>query len=96
MFHSNPNPDPSPATSGFLCLGLTAGEGKKVRKRAQPSFEHQIPVPAIVNEDNIINISPLGRGVREERLYFAVRHDFIVPLKKFGIMSDDFIDPNLD
>jgi len=39
---------------------------------------------------------PLGKGVRGERLYFAVRHDFIVPLKKLGIMSDDFIAPNLD
>jgi hypothetical protein len=37
-----------------------------------------------------------GRGVRGERLYFAVRHDFIVPLKKLGIISDDFIAPNLD
>jgi hypothetical protein len=58
--------------------------------------QHQLPVPAIVNKDNLINISPLGRGVRGERLHFAVRHDFIVPLKKLGIMSDDFIAPNLD
>jgi hypothetical protein len=58
--------------------------------------ENSFPVPAIVNEDNLINISPLGRGVRGERLYFAVRHDFIVPLKKLGIMSADFIASNLD
>ena len=57
MINSNPNPDPSPAASGFLCLGKAAGEGKKIRKRAQPSFEHQLPVPAIVNEDNLINWS---------------------------------------
>jgi len=25
---------------------------------------------------------PLGRGVRGERLYFAIRHDFIVALRK--------------
>jgi hypothetical protein len=50
----------------------------------------------VIPVDNLINISPLGRGVRGERLYFAVRHDFIVPLKKLGIMSDDFLAPNLD
>ncbi len=43
-----------------------------------------------------MKFSSLERGVRGERLYFAVRHDFIVPFKKLGIMSDDSIAPNLD
>ena len=74
----------------FLCLGKAAGEGKIVWKRAAPSFKHQLPVPAIVNEDNIINISSLGRGVRGERLLLCCSSWFYRSFEKLGIIERRF------
>ena len=57
----SPNPDPSPAASGFVVTPLNRwGREIRLNRGRSPLFKHRLPVPAIINEDNIINISSLG------------------------------------
>ena len=44
MFYSNPNPDPSPAASGYICRSSAAGEGEQEGKGCYSAIHHDFIV----------------------------------------------------